>query len=44
MDELCGSDAKQLVRQAEEWEARYLNALPKPGKDSLVPHAGDTCP
>ena len=31
MDELCGSDVKQLLRKAEDWEGQYLKALPKPG-------------
>lgn len=31
VDELCGSDVKQLLKKAEEWETQYLKALPKPG-------------
>ena len=31
MDELCGSDLKQLLKKAEDWEKQYLKALPKPG-------------
>lgn len=31
VDELCGNDVKQLLKKAEEWEAQYLKALPKPG-------------
>ena len=31
VDELCGSDVKQLLKKAEEWEDQYLKALPKPG-------------
>ena len=31
VDEQCGSDTKQLLKNAEQWEAKYLNALPKPG-------------
>ena len=31
MDELSGSDVKQLLNKAEDWEAQYLKALPKPG-------------
>ena len=31
MDELCGSDVKQLLSKAEDSENQYLKALPKPG-------------
>ena len=31
VDELCGSDVKQLLKKAEDWENQYLKALPKPG-------------
>lgn len=34
MNELCGSDVKQLLNRAEEWEFQYLQALPKPGETS----------
>jgi hypothetical protein len=35
VDELSGSDAKQLVRKAEDWEGQYLKALPKQGNKAI---------
>ena len=36
MDDQCGSDTKQLLKNAEQWEAKYLSALPKPGKSAVA--------
>lgn len=35
VDELSGSDVKQLLSKAEDWESQYLKALPKPGNMRL---------
>ena len=35
VDDQCGSDTKQLLKNAEQWEVKYLNALPKPGIAAL---------
>ena len=32
VDESLGSDVKSLLSKATDWEARYLNALPKSGE------------
>ena len=38
VDELSGSDVKQLLSKAEDWEAQYLKALPKPGNFYTTQH------